>query len=176
MAVDIVARAIGASAEQQSGQIDAKADKVVGAVSGDLAALNSSGNLIDSGVAVTGLSLETVIVTDSASTTYDFDFSAMENTEVRLTASNITAISFTLGTTPLAINYKAGINFPTGANAPQISYTDSGVINWIGTDCALSGADSVFTPQANKQYDIVFYNNGEYIIGLVNGYTPASGN
>lgn len=176
MAVDIVARAIGASAEQQSGQIGNKADKVAGATTGDLAGLNSSGNLVDSGYAPSDFSAATEITTDNSSTTYDFVFADMANKEIRLTASNITAISFTLTTTPLAADYISGISFSTGANAPQISYTDSGVINWVGKDCTLSGTDSVFTPTANMQYDIVFYNDGAYVVGVVNGFTPANGN
>lgn len=175
MAVDMIARAIGAAASGGGG-ISGKADKVSGAVSGDLAGLNSSGNLTDSGYAPSDFSLATQFINDTSSTTYGFIFADMQNKEVRLKAADISAISFTLDSTPLADDYLAGINFASGATPPHISYTDSGIINWVGTDCTLSGTDSVFTPQASKQYDIVFYNNGTYIIGVVNGYTPASGN
>lgn len=173
--VDVVARAIGASAEKQSGEIGGKADKVSGAIAGDFAALNSSGNLVDSGYSADDFSLSTDIITDTTSTNYTFDMENAIYTEVRLLANDITAISFTLPQT-IDEKYISGLSFGTGATAPQISYADTGAINWVGTDCSLSGTLSIFAPLANKQYDIVFYYNGKQIIGVVNGYVPATGN
>lgn len=71
-----------------------------------------------------------------------------------------------------------GIHFNTGDVAPSVSYTVSGetIINWQGTDCALDEGISVFAPQANMHYDIFITYMGGKVVGIVNGYVPATSN
>lgn len=71
-----------------------------------------------------------------------------------------------------------GIHFNTGDVAPSVSYTINGdtIINWQGTDCALDDGISVFAPQANMHYDIFITYMGGKVVGIVNGYEPATSN
>ena len=73
-------------------------------------------------------------------------------------------------------DYICGLSFDSGATPTEINYTDTGILNWVGTDCTTSDGLSIFQPSPNTHYDIVFYFNGRHFIGLVNGFVPASGN
>ena len=108
------------------------------------------------------------------STAYNFTFSNNRNSEVRL--GEMTSISFTFGDGEYAKDYTSGLSFDSGATPTAIDYTDSGILNWVGTDCTTSNGLSIFQPSANTHYDIVFYFNGVQFIGLVNGFVPATGN
>ena len=108
------------------------------------------------------------------STAYNFTFSNNHNSEVRL--GEMTSISFTFGDGEYAKDYTSGLSFDSGATPTAIDYTDSGILNWVGTDCTKSDGLSIFQPSANTHYDIVFYFNGVQFIGLVNGFVPATGN
>ena len=103
-----------------------------------------------------------------------FDFSDMYNKELRLhTAPSIT-IKFQ--DNEYAPDYISGLSFDSGETATGFDYTNSGIINWVGTDCTKDGDLSIFQPSANTHYDIIFYFNGAQFIGLVNGFVPATGN
>ena len=68
-------------------------------------------------------------------------------------------------------DYISGLSFYTGSTPPEVSYPSSPyIMRWIGSECTTSGESSVFSPIANRVYDIIFYFNGGYIVGLVNGY------
>lgn len=113
-------------------------------------------------------------ITTSTDTALSFEFSANTNTEIR--TSEVTSLSFTFGNGEYVEDYASGLSFDSGATPTAIDYTDSGILNWVGTDCVTSDGLSIFQPSANTHYDIVFYFNGVQFIGLVNGYVPATGN
>ena len=113
-------------------------------------------------------------VTNSTDTALSFEFSTNHNTENR--TGELTTISFTFGDGEYAEDYISGLSFDSGETPTAIDYTDSGILNWVGTDCVTSDGLSIFQPSANTHYDIVFYFNGVQFIGLVNGFVPASGN
>ena len=102
------------------------------------------------------------------------DFLTYNNHIIR--CGTLHAISFTFGNGEYADDYALELSFDSGATPTTISYSASGIINWVGTDCSTVDGLSIFQPSANTHYDIVFYYNGNQFIGLVNGYVPASGN
>lgn len=111
--------------------------------------------------------------------TYDIPFSIGNNNyEYRLTADAVTSIQFNFPDGEYATDYTEGLSFKSGTTPTHISYAATGIIQWIGTDCFISDENkSIFKPSANTQYDIVFYyNGGNYIVGLVNGYKVATSN
>ena len=108
-----------------------------------------------------------------------FPFTVGENnTEYRLTAEAITTLAIDFPNGEYDKDYIEGLVFNSGSTPTHVSYTSTGIIQWIGTDCFISDDNkSVFKPSANIQYDIVFYyNGGNYIVGLVNGYKVATAN
>lgn len=113
-------------------------------------------------------------ITATSNAVLSFEFSANHNTEIR--TNELTTLSFTFGNGEYAQDYTSGISFDSGETPTAIDYTDSGILNWVGTDCVTSDGLSIFQPSANTHYDIVFYFNGVQFIGLVNGYVPATGN
>ena len=113
-------------------------------------------------------------ITESTDTVLSFEFSTNHNTEIR--TGELTTISFTFGNGEYVEDYTSGLSFDSGETPTAIDYTDSGILNWVGTDCVTSDGLSIFQPSANTHYDIVFYFNGKQFIGLVNGFVPATGN
>lgn len=113
-------------------------------------------------------------ITTASDTVLSFEFSANHNTEIR--TGELTTLSFTFGNGEYAQDYTSGLSFDSGEIPTAIDYTDSGILNWVGTDCVTSDGLSIFQPSANTHYDIVFYFNGVQFIGLVNGFVPATGN
>lgn len=113
-------------------------------------------------------------ITTSTDTALSFEFSTNHNTEIR--TGELTTISFTFGNGEYVEDYASGLSFDSGETPTAIDYTDSGILNWVGTDCVTSDGLSIFQPSANTHYDIVFYFNGVQFIGLVNGFVPATGN
>ena len=108
-----------------------------------------------------------------------FPFTVGENnTEYRLTAEAITTLAIDFPNGEYDKDYIEGLVFNSGSTPTHVSYTSTGIIQWIGTDCFISDDNkSIFKPSANTQYDIVFYyNGGNYIVGLVNGYKVTTGN
>ena len=73
-------------------------------------------------------------------------------------------------------DYTAELSFNSGETPTTITYADTGILNWLGTDCSLQDGLSIFAPTANKHYDIVFYFNGTCFVGLVNGFEMATVN
>ena len=115
-----------------------------------------------------------VTITTLSDTVLAVDFAEMYNSEIR--TGELTSISFTFGNDAYEEDYTSGISFDSGETPTAIDYTDSGILNWVGTDCATSDELSIFQPSANTHYDIVFYFNGAQFIGLVNGFVPSTGN
>lgn len=118
-------------------------------------------------------------VINTSDTDVTYSFSDMNNYEMRCTNSAITSITIDIPDGEYSEQYISGLVFKSGATAPTIIYTaDSHILQWVGTDCATShdGNYSVFIPIINKNYDIVFYFNGTYFVGLVNGYEAVTSN
>ena len=113
-------------------------------------------------------------ITNSTDTALSFEFAANYNTEIR--SNELTSISFTFGNGEYAEDYASGLSFDSGETPTAIDYTDSGILNWVGTDCTTYDGLSIFQPSENTHYDIVLYFNGTQFIGLVNGFVPATGN
>lgn len=100
------------------------------------------------------------------------------NTDTRNVICNTTRLNLTFPNGEYDNDYIQGLSFKTYENPTHISYAATGIIQWVGTDCFISDDNkSIFKPSANMQYDIVFYyNGGNYIVGLVNGYKVTTGN
>lgn len=100
------------------------------------------------------------------------------NTDTRSMLSNTMTLNLTFPNGLYDNDYIQGLSFFSSTTPTHISYAATGIIQWIGTDCFISEDNkSIFKPSANTQYDIVFYyNGGNYIVGLVNGYKVATAN
>lgn len=109
--------------------------------------------------------------------TTDTDISLIHynNTEIRY-HSTPDLINFILTDGEYNSDYMTSVSFATYDTPPQISYTNSGIVNWVGTDCSLDNGISLFIPSPNMRYEIVVYFNGVHFVGLVNGYKSATGN
>ena len=118
------------------------------------------------------------------------DFSQMYNSEIRGTIP-LTVLVIIFPTEAYEVDYIASVSFDSGETPTDVTYhinDDPAVpqlINWVGRDCTLDYHEndegqlvpvSIFQPSAYTHYDIVFYFNGTQMIGLVNGFVPASGN
>lgn len=112
------------------------------------------------------------IENDTSSTSYTIEFLGSTNKIIRLSALSELNLTFNDGeyNADLLIN----LVFTSGDTPTQISYPNTGILNWIGTDCALSEGQSIFAPSANTKYDIVFSFDGSQLVGYVCGYTPAT--
>lgn len=106
---------------------------------------------------------------------FSFDGYERCSSELRV-CDNVTNISFIFGDGDYPNDYMSGLSFNSGETPTAIDYTDSGILNWVGTDCSVADGYSIFKPAANKHYEIVFYFNGTQFIGLVNGFVPSLGN
>lgn len=116
------------------------------------------------------------MINNDSSAVFEFEFGYFDNTETRICETKLEALSFIFADGVYGEDYTSGISFDSGETPTSIDYTDSGILNWIGTDCVTSNGLSIFQPSPNTHYDIVFYFNGSQIIGLVNGFAPATGN
>ena len=102
---------------------------------------------------------------------YNFLFANLDNGVVRMGVAE--SISFTFGNGEYSEIYMSSLSFDSGATPTSIDYTDSGILNWVGTDCTTVDGLSIFQPSANTHYDIAFDFNGTQFIGLVNGFVPS---
>ena len=119
----------------------------------------------------------TFITTPVTYSSYTLSLVDINNKELRLTTTLTSGFVIYIYTNGAYTNgYTSGLSFKTGDTAPSMDYIDSGIVQWIGTDCKIESNKSIFTPQPNKTYDIIFYFNGEAFVGLVNGYTMATSN
>lgn len=181
---EVVARS--AVDEELSAKINTKADKSHTHKFSDIVVLLEDGTTVDSTLQEQlGMLSDNIgylhtnkadkpTIEVSEDTSYIFEFSNTHNTEKRL--AEVSNISFTFGDGEYELDYTSGLSFNSGATPTAIDYTDSGILNWVGTDCTMSNGLSIFQPSANTHYDIVFYFNGTQFIGLVNGFVPATGN
>ena len=124
--------------------------------------------------AALALKADKFTITTSTDTALSFEFATNYNTEIR--SNELTSISFTFGNGEYAQDYISGLSFDSGETPTAIDYTDSGILNWVGTDCTIYDGLSIFQPSENTHYDIVLYFNGTQFIGLVNGFVSSTGN
>lgn len=111
---------------------------------------------------------KSVILSNPYDEEYIFEFLNLENKEMRL--GEVANISFVFGDGEYANDYSSGLAFDSGDIPTSIDYTGSGILNWVGTDCAMQDGLSVFEPSKNKHYDILFYFNGTQFVAMVNGF------
>ena len=104
--------------------------------------------------------------------------SEWNNSEMRVTEHGIgKPIIFTISDGVYPSDYTSGLVFDTGETETMLVYTEnSRILHWVGTDCSITDGLSIFSPQPNTHYDIVFYFNGTCFVGLVNGYKFATAN
>lgn len=107
-------------------------------------------------------------------TSFVCDLSAVHNEEIRIRSTLASGITFVIPNEVYPDDYITSLSFGTGDTAPQISYSATGIIQWIGTDCSIVDGKSIFAPKPNIHYDIVIYFNGFQFIGLVNGFVTAT--
>ena len=113
---------------------------------------------------------------DNTENDITINLNSLDNEEYRY-IENMLYINFIVPNGSYSNDFMGALSFKTGSiRAPQISYTNSGIIQWVGTDCSVNNGLSIFAPQLEMQYDLVFYFNGTYFVGLVNGYKVATGN
>lgn len=86
----------------------------------------------------------------------------------------LSTLNLKFSTGSYSYTYTSEIIFTSGETATQIVYPNTGIINWIGTDCALSDGKSVFIPSPNTRYDVIISFDGKQLVGYVCGYTPAT--
>ena len=101
----------------------------------------------------------------------------INNRETRYILNPVYRLTISFPNGEYDTDYIEGISFKSDTPT-YIKYAATGIIQWVGTDCFIAGDNkSIFKPSANMQYDIVFYyNGGNYIVGLVNGYKVATAN
>ena len=106
----------------------------------------------------------------------DIDLISCNNSELRY-QSTPDVLNFILADGEYNSDYMTSVSFATYNTPPEIIYTNSGIINWVGTDCSIDADGySLFIPSPNMRYEIVVYFNGVHFVGLVNGYKSAIGN
>lgn len=98
-------------------------------------------------------------ITTSAET--DLTVTLAHNTETR--CGEVTSMTLTLPSTT-ADDYISSIVFTSGATPANLVYPDT--IKMIGEGCI----DGVFTPAANKRYEVIVSYDGANIVGVVGGY------
>lgn len=88
----------------------------------------------------------------------------------------VNALKVTIPDSVYPDDFITSLSFTSYNGAPEVSYSATGILNWVGTDCSVSDGKSIFAPKANTRYDIVIYFNGMQFVGLVNGFIPATVN
>lgn len=123
---------------------------------------------------VKDIATKPVIITDSTSTSYTIEFLGSTNKIIRLTAAALSELNLTFHDGEYNPDLIVNVVFNSGDTATHMSYPSTGILNWVGTDCALSNGRSVFIPSANTRYDVVISFDGTNLLGNVCGYTPAT--
>lgn len=114
------------------------------------------------------------ILDDEGNPVYCHQMASNRNGEYRL--EELARLSIEFEDAEYDMAYISSLSFNSKTTPTEVDYTNSGILNWVGTDCTTADGLSIFQPSANTHYDIVFYFNGVQFIGLVNGFVPATGN
>ena len=119
---------------------------------------------------------KTTISFDDSTTIVEYDLIAKNNIEDRfLTDDGVSVISINVPSDmPKDYEHTSSLSFNTANTDIRVDYPGLGIINWLGSECSLIEGSSIFAPEPNKHYDIVFYFNGQHFVGLVNGFTPST--
>lgn len=136
---------------------------------------------------ISGAKLKPTVIQDlpSAGGSYILTMNAYDNYDVRIDPLNIeslTTLTLYFAEDEYASDYSMSFNFNSGSTPTDIVYVIMptnpihSIINWVGEDCSMSGTISLFTPQANKHYEVIVYYNGYTFVGEVAGYVTATGN
>lgn len=126
-----------------------KADKVIGAVAGNIASLDANGNLVDSGVAVVGISTDIYVKASASDPSAGYLDAKVDNVTIQITAEKLTvkAITASLVTdfeatvtanaaVTLNTTHRSLTNNPHSVTATQVnlgSVTDNKQIKAIAT-------------------------------------------
>jgi len=125
-----------------------------------------------------GQKSDNITIVETINPTVTYDFGTRKNQELRALGGVTTSLTFSFAA--IDDDYVSAMQLITGSVAPTVAYTNaetsSDVINWLGTDCTNVNGVSTFTPGINMIYDIIFYSNGQQIMGIVNGYQNATSN
>lgn len=111
------------------------------------------------------------IIVNKESTEYTIKLSERNNHIIRL--DELEKLSVIAGFEKfgdIPENYGADVSFFSGETPTIIDDAEAYYMCWLGVDCSNENGASKFQPLAGKVYDIVFYNNGFGLVGLVNGY------
>ena len=113
--------------------------------------------------------------TTAGAITYDLKNEYNRMTSYVNAGSAATSVAISVSDGVYNNDYISELSFYTGNTPPEFSYPSSPyTMYFIGAECTTSNGMSVFSPLPNKVYDIVFYFNGGYIIGLVVSYDHVS--
>ena len=153
--------------------------------SGNEQMLISKGTL-ENVIGSTGAKLKPTVTTGlPLAGSYTLTMNAYDNYDVRIDSLNtesLTSLTLYFAEDEYATDYSMSFNFNSGSTPTDIVYVIMptnpvhSIINWVGEDCTMSGTISLFTPQANKHYEVIVYYNGYTFVGEVAGYVTATGN
>ena len=111
------------------------------------------------------------MVVDKESTEYIISLAEANNHIVRLgELETLSCINNYEKLKDIPEGYGLDISFFSGETPTIIDDAEAYYMCWLGVDCSNENGASKFQPLAGKVYDIVFYNNGFGLVGLVNGY------
>lgn len=119
--------------------------------------------------------LQAIIAYTQAADLY-YDLSARYNTELRADYTTTDYLDIVFGDGEYPEDFMSSLIFDSGEEPTGVGYSNSGIINWVGTDCTTVDGYSIFQPSANTHYEIVFSFNGKQFVGFVYGYVPAIAN
>ena len=116
-----------------------------------------------------------------------FSLNEIDNTKYIVDTDSVEIIEFDIPEDVYQLTHISEIEFYSGESPMSISYTNSGIIQWDGTDCSITSYSddegierqvSIFAPQANTYYDIViwFSLRARCFVGLVKGFKTATTN
>lgn len=99
----------------------------------------------------------------SIDTVSDTEYSACFNNNVQYRLGELTSLTLNLPDN-IPDDYISSVIFTSGATATNLIYPDT--IKMLGEDCI----DCVFTPAANKRYEVIVSYDGVNVVGVVGGY------
>lgn len=99
----------------------------------------------------------------SIDTVSDTEYSACFNNNVQYRLGELTSLTLNLPDN-ISDDYISSVIFTSGATATNLIYPDT--IKMLGEDCI----DCIFTPAANKRYEVIVSYDGVNVVGVVGGY------
>lgn len=99
----------------------------------------------------------------SIDTVSDTEYSACFNNNVQYRLGELTSLTINLPDN-ISDDYISSVIFTSGATATNLIYPDT--IKMLGEDCI----ECIFTPAANKRYEVIVSYDGVNVVGVVGGY------